>query len=104
MKKVLFPILALVLVLGLAVSVAPTATQAAVDPVVIYGTRLGTYGGDIYEIDVANQTATLEKDIDYNSATSPPNNTSWPNGNAFDGMNNRLYFSTIEDSYSDLYF
>jgi uncharacterized repeat protein (TIGR01451 family) len=103
-KKIGAVLLVVALALGLTVSLAPTAAQAVIDPVVIYGTRLGTYGGDIYEIDVANQTATLEKDIDYNSATSPPNNTSWPNGNAFDGMNNRLYFSTIEDGYSDLYF
>ena len=111
MKKVLFPILALVLAVGLALPMAavPAVANETVEPVILYGTERGgddnndPVSGNIYEIDVANGTATLV----YTNQGLSLDTQNYPNGNAFDGINNRLYFSTREGTgafYSDLYF
>jgi hypothetical protein len=57
---------------------------------VVYGTSLGGSGtGDkIYEIDLATLTATELFNTGLNTGDG-----NWPNGNAYDPQNNRLYYS-----------
>jgi len=64
-------------------------------PAIMYGTSLGGSGvGDkIYEIDVSAETASLL----FNTGLSP-SSVNGPNGNAYDSINNRLYYSTYASS------
>jgi len=96
-KKVLFPILALVLALGLAIpmTAAPAAANATVEPVIVYGTELGGTLDTIYVIDVANGTETSVFSPNFDS------HVNYVNGNAFDVENHRLYYSS---SAKKLYF
>jgi hypothetical protein len=67
----------------------------------MYGTSLGGYSGVgeiIYEIDVTTLTATPLFDTNFNSGTQ-----NGPNGNAYDPVNNRFYYSTYV-SPEKLYF
>ena len=94
MKKVFLPILALVLALGLAIPMAlPTSpVQAAGSWQLLYTTESIPSGtstnANIYEINVTTGTTKL-------LATLPGVHvsTSNPNGNAWDPVNNRLYFT-----------
>jgi hypothetical protein len=65
-------------------------------PAIMYGTSLGSRaaGGErIYEIDVSTLTATEIFDTGFNSPTG-----NGPNGNAYDPVNNRLYFTEYKGS------
>lgn len=71
---------------------------------IVYGTERGdgSYGssGDIYEIDLGAGTATYL----YSTGLSP-NQKNYPNGNALDTVNNRLYYAdTFDLMNSDLYY
>jgi len=73
---------------------------------VVYGTERGPGGasnnyGDIYEIDLDSGTATKLFRPNLNLGQR-----NYPNGNAFDTVNNRLYYSSndSENTPSDLYF
>ncbi len=73
---------------------------------VVYGTERGPGGaidnyGDIYEIDLDSRTATYLFRPNLNLGQQ-----NFPNGNAFDTVNNRLYYSSndSESTPSDLYF
>lgn len=73
---------------------------------VVYGTERGPGGtidnyGDIYEIDLDSGTATYLFRPNLNLGQR-----NYPNGNAFDTVNNRLYYSSndSESTPSDLYF
>ena len=69
-------------------------------PAIMYGTSLGISGvGDkIYEIDVSTLTATELFDTGLS-----PSSINGPNGNAYDPVNNRLYYSAYT-SPDSLYF
>ena len=106
MRIFLFPILALVLVLGLFVPMAvPAGADDPVAPVIIYGTEQGggtnnasPVSGDIYEIDVANGVVNKL----FSTGLGVANQPYYPNGNAFDAANNRLYPGFPISTRSDL--
>jgi hypothetical protein len=63
---------------------------------IIYGSQLGgDLTGDIYAIDMNSMTATLVFDVP-NVLSSSPN---YPNGNAYDPVNQRVYFSVPGSLY-----
>lgn len=68
---------------------------------IAYGTERGVGAGDIYEIDLGalSGTALFQTNL-------TPNNQNSPNGNAFDWLNNRLYYSVNDrdETPSALYF
>lgn len=80
------------------VSNAPVCSASSI----VYGTEraIGS-GGDIYEIDLVAGTASFV----FGTGLNPANQNS-PNGNAFDPVNDRLYYSSndTEDVPSALYF
>ncbi len=112
MKKKLGMIL-LTLVLAVALALPATVVSAA-DPVYVYGTQRTT--GDIWEIDVANQTYNRLVDISTLFPVTPainPIDGSSPNGNALDIATMRFYFASFRDpgsppsvsiAVSELYF
>ena len=85
-----------------AVCIIAIAVTSAYSQVIVYGTeRGGDKKGDIYEINLVTKTATFVFETGLNTS-----NQNSPNGNAFDAMNNRLYYSSNdrEDTASRLYF
>ena len=93
MKKVLFPILAVLLVMAF----IPVVGLAADGGPTVYGIK--RYSAQIYEIDPTTGAATLEF-----TATSPvTGGSATPNGLAYDSDNNRFYYATYTGA-ADLYF
>ncbi len=66
----------------------------------LYGVEFQT--GNLYEIDILNQTATMFYETDM--AALAPADTYSPNGLAFDNDSRRLYFSIVRGSTSQIYF
>jgi sugar lactone lactonase YvrE len=95
MRKFLFPLLAVVLAIGLAL---PMSTPvAAVDTPIVYGVQRET--GEIWQINPIDGSPTLVF-----TAPIPPNrSSSSPNGLAYDSDNNRLYYTQYPGT-AQLYF
>lgn len=93
-------IITLIIVMCMVLATTGTASAAF-----LYGTaRLGYTGpGDIYEINTGTKTSTMLVDISATPVTpsgSPdiaPIAADSPNGNAFDLINNRFYFTSFQD-------
>jgi hypothetical protein len=64
---------------------------------IVYGMHRNT--GDVYAIDVVNGTASFEF-----SSVAPPTGSAKPNGLAYDGVNQRMYYCTYQSSPTTLYF
>lgn len=83
MKRSFLTLIEVVMLLAIARSV-PAAT-------IVYGTERGYNGGDIFEINLDTGIATKLYEQDLNS-----NQQNYPNGNAFDIVNRRLYYATSD--------
>ncbi len=95
MYKKFKPIIVFAVAIVCVVAMAVTSSYAQA---IVYGTSLGSGEGDIYKIDLAAGTATWVF-----STGLDPANSSWPNSNAFDAVNNHLYYSTSSNP-AKLYF